>query len=236
MTIGKPGGCKSTANAKILYEMKRLGMDPILVSDRLLLEEAVVEDVRSSGAIRGDGAMEGSHSILFDGDKSPGRKVFEVTDGILLNRVHDAMVRLAGHHGDSRGMLFEYATGPDVINLPREGLFQSGKSLLGRFQKFPKQPDHNILVVEIDASLEERLRRNGRRIDGMRKETFLRYFPDGGELRDEGDKLRELGIQFVHIDNDHDDLSQFLIDIERVNETYVRLMRERPHGTHHERY
>lgn len=236
MTIGKPGGCKSTANAKILYEMKRLGFDPVPVSDRVLLETEVVEDTNVFGQMRGDGSLEGKHSILFDGNQPSGRKVFEVTDGVLLNKVHDNMVEMAGNHNDVRGVLFEYATGPDVMSLPREPLLQSGQNLIERFKKYPKETNHHILVVEVDASLEERMRRNGRRVDGMRPGTFLKYFPDGGELRDEGYKFDEMGIQFVRIDNDHDDLARFLGDIEKICETHVRTIYEHDQSSHRERY
>lgn len=221
MTIGKPGGCKSTANAKILYELQRLGKIPEIVSDRILLENAVVQDVQTSGIKREDGAMEGAHSILFDGNQPPGRKVFEVRDGLLLNEVHDYMVEIAGSHQSPSGLLLEYATGPDV-NFPDVPLLQSGTSLIERFYRLPASKDHHIHVVEIDASLDERLRRNGRRIDGMREETFLKYFPDGGELREKGNNLVQMGVAFTRIDNDHDDLARFLRDIENFSAEHIR--------------
>ena len=109
MAIGKPGGCKSTAIAQMLYAFARYGVTPELVSDRLLLESAVVEDTKN-GVRRPDGVIEGAHSILFDGTKPPGLKVFEVKDGTLLNRVHDFMVRYAGTHRNPHGVLLEFST------------------------------------------------------------------------------------------------------------------------------
>lgn len=220
MTIGKPGGCKSTANAKILYELRRLGLNPEIVSDRILLEDAVLHDVQISGRKREDGALECDHSILFDGNQPPGRKVFEVKDGFLLNDVHDHMVKLAGTHLNQQGLLLEYAIGPDV-DLPNIPLLQSGESLIERFQRYPPSREHHIHIVEINASLGERQRRNGRRIDGMRDETFLRYFPDGGELLNP-DALQQMGIDFTGVDNDHDDLARFLHDIETFSAGHIR--------------
>lgn len=220
MAIGKPGGCKSTAIAQILYAFARYGVTPELVSDRLLLEAAVVEDTKN-GIRRPDGAIEGTHSILFDGTKPPGLKVFEVKDGTLLNRVHDFMVAYAGTHRNPHGVLLEFATGPDVP-LPIEPLLQSGESFVERFRRNRILPDHHVVVTEIEASLGERRRRNGRRVDGMKEETFLKYFPDGGELRESGQRLSEFGVQFVWINNDHDDLSRFLRDTREFCDIHLR--------------
>lgn len=214
-TIGKPGGCKSTANAKILYELySRMGVYPQIVSDRLLLEEAVIRDILSNGIRRPDGSWEGEHSILFDANPPPGKKVFEVKDGTLLNRVHDEMIRLACMHDNPQGLLIEYAIGPDVQFGDREPLLQSGQSLIDRFAQTVRDEDHRVLVLEVDAGLDERLRRNGERVDGMKAETFRKFFPDGGELHGHEGTLSAMGVEYYFIDNDYNDLDRFLHEIE----------------------
>ena len=89
---------------------------------------------------------------------------------------------LAGTHIYQDGAIFEYATGPDVKTdgMP---LLQSSVELVRRFTDYPIALGQKVIVIEIGAGLEERLSRNDDRVDGMRKETILKYFPDGGELR-----------------------------------------------------
>lgn len=226
ITTGKPGGCKTTTNSRILYELKKVAwLDPALHSDRILLEEAVMKDVHYEdpsqhkyGEVRGRRGLIGKRSIMFDGDKQPGQKVVEVLDPEMLNEIHDEMVRLAVAHHREDGMLFEYATGNDVV---RDGkvLDQSGDSLVERFRRIFKtqKAENRILVVEVDASYNERMRRNRGRIDGIDQGTLDLFFQDGGELRESGyNKFRELGIQFHYINNDYNDLYRFTRELEEL--------------------
>lgn len=226
ITIGKPGGCKSTANAYILYDFQRTGLTPQFVSDRLLLEEAVVHDIMLSGKKNQDGSWEGDHGILFDGDKPPGRKVFQIKDSILLNRIHDQMIELSVTHHVPHGVIFEFATGADK-DLGEGGiLLQSGESIITRFRENPVRDERRVIVVEIDASLDERMRRNGERVDGMLPETFRAFFGDGGELRESGDTLRQFGVDYHWINNDYNDLGRFIRTLEEFRAEYIRPLLE----------
>ena len=107
-------------------------------------------------------------------------------------------------------------------------LLQSGESLVARFQRYEPTDNRKTVVLEIDANLEERLRRNGSRPDGMREDTFRAFFGDGGELRDAGYQLRELGVDFYPINNDFNDLARFIQVTEAFKDDYIRpLLQER---------
>ena len=56
----------------------------------------------------------------------------------------------------------------------------------------------------------------------MREDTFMKYFPDGGELREQGEVLEQMGVAFTRIDNDHDNLARFLRDIEDFSADHIR--------------
>ncbi len=237
VVTGKPGGCKSTTIAKFLYEFTKMGLPsghmPEYVSDRILLEQKVLVDVhwhepkhyrfRSE-----DGALLGDHSVLFDGNKPPGQRQFEVTDGLFLNEVHNAMVERMLFHQNPNGEIFEYATGPDKV-MGLSTLDQSGDALVARFARLLQERTkiNKVLLFEVDAGLEERTRRNGNRPDGMKEHTFRTFFGDGGELKYSGSaKLTPLGIDYIYIDNDHDNINRFLVDIELYTDTLIRPLAE----------
>jgi len=225
ITIGKPGGGKSTANGVIQKELRAaIGLNPATMSDRLLLEASVLEDVRFDPVKHEGhtekGPLEGQHSLLFDGNQPPGQRKFRVKDGIALNAIHREMIDAALTHQEFDGMVLEYAIGPDVP-LPDEPINQSGDRLMEWFAQAREKGSNNVLVIEVDAPAELRFTRNGGRVDGIESATLRDYWPDGGELRERGEQLKDLGGDYVYIDNNHSDFSRFLRDIETVCEQKV---------------
>lgn len=237
VVIGKPGGCKSTTVAKFQYEFSKIGLaaadKPDYVSDRLLLESAILEDVHWGHPELykyrpEDGALVGEHSVLLDGTKPSGQKKIHITDSSLLNAIHDEMAKQMLFHDNPRGEIFEYATGPEK-EMGDGILDQDGDGLVRRFRRLleGRQLANKVFIFEVDASLDERIRRNGERVDGMDNMTFRTYFGDGGELKLSGiPKFAELGVDFHYIDNDHHDIETFLRDVEEYNASLIRSLAE----------
>ena len=210
--LGNSGSGKTMAVSVLQKQFQSLDLEPEIVSDRILLERAIVKDT-DGGIVHPDGRVEGDHSFLIDGRLPEGRKKIHVKDGILLNTAHQEIITSAFAHNHEGGMIFEYALGPDVDFGDKEPLLQSGPSMVNWLQKQEQQPDRQIFLLEIKAGFEIRLARNTRlREDPLAEETFREYFPDGGEIYSQ-EKLIHLlgnrGFKYQMIDNNYWDGARF---------------------------
>ncbi len=228
LIIGKPGACKTTAHGSVLLECKKNGKNPQFESDRIRLEDRVVVDA-TGGTIKPDGSVVGAHSILFDGSKPPGRKVFQVTDGLLLNEEHDEMIRIATTHRNPDGVVLEYALGSDIHfpSAPDLPLLQSGESLFRRLERFPVVDNRALIILELEATFDRRMDRNKTRIDGMKPETVQMLFGDGCEFLPFAGRLTHPTITYYRIDNNNDDLHVLLEGLEGFHEQILRPTLER---------
>lgn len=222
MIVGKPGACKTTSTGSILLEANRNGFKPAYDSDRLRLEDRVVKDTKG-GWTDEKHNIHGPHSFLIDGNKPPGRKVFQVTDGTMLNQEHDEMTRLALTHRNREGMIFEVALGNDkhFLDAPDDPLLQSGESFLRRLSGFKVGHDRRLVILEINADKEYRLQRNGIRIDGMAEETIEAFFGDGCELEPHRSIL-PAGVIYHFIDNNPQGVENLMGHLE---DFHVQLLR-----------
>lgn len=206
MITGKAGSGKTTACQLVSELLGESGYIPEVFSDRLLLEDAVVDDT--------GGKTEGRHSIMLDGSKPRGQKKFRAKTGVLINRILDGMVSRAVTNTEGV-MVFECALGGD-FELPEEPLLLSGEQMLRRFQEHGDKVVSQVMVVEIETEFSKRRERNLIRDDGMEDQTFIDYFPDGGELGRELASQLPGGISFIRIENNHSDLELFLGEVRNV--------------------
>ncbi|MDO8451390.1 MAG: hypothetical protein Q7S76_00805 [bacterium] len=201
--IGKPGSGKSVM---VWYLNGLLDQDGIAVthhSDRLGLEEAVLEDTKSAKKLP-DGSKLGIHSKLI-ADGPPGHRKVHVLDGTILNRVHEEMIASLVKRKKETGVaLVEYAIGPDIdFGSGKEKLLQSAHHLVSHLEKY--HVTTSVFVVDVEAGLAVRGERQEKRPDAMAEETFRAYFPDGGEIGKKEEKiLRGHYYRFRNREEDHD--------------------------------
>ena len=222
LIVGKPGACKTTSSGSILREAQQNGFRPLFDSDRIRLENRVMQDTEH-GKLMHDQTIVGKHSILIDGTKPPGRKVFQVTDGILLNEEHDKMVRIAMTHKNNEGVILEYALGNDTHfqAAPDHPLLQSGESLVRRLSQFRVGEDRRVVVLEVEAGFGVRIERNGVRFDGMNPDTIDAFFRDGCELQDYKNRLPK-GVTYHYIDNNPDGVDELVRKLEKFHTEVLR--------------
>jgi len=213
MVVGNSGSGKSET-AKCFAELTiKEGFTPEFISDRILLEEAVIKDTQEGRLIDfgEEQVLEGNHSILIDGRGPWGEKKVHVRDGTLLNKIHWEMIEQACQPCEPEVVrIFEYATGP-VINFGEglEPLEQDGKSLARELNN-RRVAEHPLVICGVDSEYPYRLARNEQRSDGLDKETFKLYFPDGGELGREGASLLPRGVVYCWIPNNNNEGSDRL--------------------------
>jgi hypothetical protein len=216
--IGKPGSGKTEM---VRFQTSLLTADGFVVdtlSDRLWLEEAVLLDTKDGSVEPETGIRIGPHSKLLK-DGAAGHRKIHVLDGILLNRVHDAMVEYINERRQPGTIVIaEYAIGPDISFGPeKEPLLQSCTQMIERFKRYLVK-DH-VLVIDVEAPVVARTVRESLRPDAMDPETFRIYFPDGGEMTDDGVSL--LGPHYLRIENGHSDFERFHRE---ATETYQRFV------------
>lgn len=219
MVVGKAASGKSTLIERVVGMIENEGNQVQVVSDRVLLERAVLEDV--GGTSDENGWLHGEHSILIDGDRPEGSRQFRVKDGVLLNGAHESMVKgFLNGRGQEGITIYEYALGPDA-GFPEEDLLQSGESLIAMMREFNVSDKRPRLVVEVEANSGVRGERNRRREDALDDETFGMFFPDGGELGLLGGQLPE-SVSYTLIENNGSDPEVYARDIEGWFEKRVR--------------
>lgn len=140
--------------------------------DRQLLIEAVLQDTKDAIADK-NGHKKGQHSILLDG--TLGNEQVHVTDGVLLNQVHQKMAEMAVGHNHGV-LLMEWAIGQNALFREKEPLRQDAGAFVGFL--FQAKGDNQILVLELQTPFEKRLERNKKRPDPLADETFQAYFAD----------------------------------------------------------
>lgn len=178
IVTGKFGAGKSTFVDNLTEQLMSLSLEFELVSDRLLVEEKILTDIKR-GIKLGDGSIMGKHSVLVE-DGAPGKRKFQVRDGVLLNYVHDEMIKSLQQRQDGL-LLMEYAIGQRAFfDEGREPLLQSGKDLLTLLEHY-KVVDQ-VVIIEIESSLTNRAEFNSRREDSVPDEAFRRFAQDGGEF------------------------------------------------------
>lgn len=217
IVIGKPGSGKSVM---IWYLHSLLNEDNYRVvhwSDRLSLEKSVLQDTRNADSDK-FGIRTGSHSKLI-ADGPPGMRKVHVTDGKLLNDIHSDYIKRISAARNKSVYLIEYATGP-VINFgPRKiPLYQDGKYLVRNLKK--NHILNSVYILDIEAKLEIRQKREARRADAMDPLTFRSYFPDGGEItRAAAKKLGKFYYRFVNHTEDYDG---YFSEARHIYDTLIR--------------
>ncbi|MCL4360628.1 hypothetical protein M1555_05265 [Patescibacteria group bacterium] len=183
------------------------------VSDRTWLEQAVLLDVAYRGQVIGSEGLRGNHSILLN-DGPAGHRQFRVTDGRLLNEVHEQMIAYVGNQQrEGAVVIVEYATGPVAEFGPgKERLLQDGSSLLGGIHE--TRAGGRLFLLDVEAPLEIRALRNSGRPDGLDDETFRRYFQDGGEV--DALEAQAHGIFFHRLENGYHDPVRFAREVETI--------------------
>lgn len=194
------------------------GFHVAFLSDRIGLEEGTLKDVRGV-KVGADGAKVGKHSKLI-ADGPPGHRKVHVLDGIILNRVHEDMVRQVTHNKKRKTVTIgEYAIGPNIDFGPKkETLEQSTHALVSLIKKYKAQK--SLFILDIEASLASREYRQSKRPDSMAEETFRAYFPDGGEMsKEDAKQLGSYYYRFINKDEDHDG---YYSEARHVYEKYIR--------------
>jgi nucleoside-triphosphatase THEP1 len=218
VVIGKPGSGKTEMVRHLGSFLTADGFVVDQLSDRIGLEEAVLEDTRD-GYYDQEGRKFGSHSMLIADGLSGHRKV-HVLDGYLLNRVHERMVTyIVRDREPNVVILAEYAIGPDVtFEEGREPLLQSAKHLVRHLIRSDVHSE--VSVVDVEAILPVRAAREARRPDAMEPETFRAYFGDGGEMVPVD--AAGLGDRYHFFANGSDNLGEFFVE---ANSLYREVLR-----------
>lgn len=194
------------------------GIPVSYLSDRIGLEEAVLTDTKRV-PLSADGSRVGKHSKLI-ADGPPGHRKVHVLDGVLLNQVHEDMVRaVKSKPAGNNVLLVEYAIGPDIKFRPgKQPLLQSAHHFVERVRKYRAKT--NIFVVDVEAPMLIRERREAQRPDAMAPETFRAYFPDGGEMIS-ADKnyLKRRYYQFKNFDEGHEG---YYSEVRYIYESMIR--------------
>ncbi len=205
IVTGKPAAGKS----KMVNHMKDFfaedGIRVAHIADRTRIEDAVLLDVVES-PVNDDGSRVGQYSkLLFDG--GPERRKFDLLDGYLLNTVHEGMIRDAAvARSSSQITLMEYAIGPVLdYGQDKPPLLQTAEHLV----KAVRANDilDTTLIIEVDANMEVRGRRNAQRPDFLLPEIFKVFAPDGGEV--DYQTAQELGNHYVKFLNEEDDSERY---------------------------
>lgn len=174
-------------------------------SDRLRFEEEVLQDaVRNGKYDEKQNIYIGAHSYLTK-DGLPGYRHFRMRDGDLANKAHEKMIADIASSPDGILRLVEFAMGPNVDKFEgekRTAFFQDGKYLLNLLEKYHLLDQ--VLVIELVAPIDIRLKRQMRRDDSTDMEAFRAFAPDGGELYPYAEKLRNHYIRFNNVFDDHD--------------------------------
>lgn len=211
--IGNSGSGKTEMASLQSSFLNSDGFSPLVISDRIWLEEAVISDVGYQVQIVGPEGLLGPHSKML-ADGPPGHRKVHVLDGYLLNRVHEQMVLYVKEKRNKNEIIVaEYATGPDIqFGDGLEPLLQSGQDLLERLER--NEVEDKIFLIGVEAPLSVRSARNAARSDGLDEKTFALYFRDGGELP--GDVAKALGIHFHLFDNGYHDPARFLREAQQI--------------------
>lgn len=176
-------------------------------SDRLRFEEGVLEDAVEHGIYDPQQSIHiGEHSYLTK-DGLPGYRHFRVRDGVIPNSAHEKMIADIALQPDGQLRLVEFAMGPNIDEFEgqkRTTFYQDGEYLLELVEKYGLL--NRVLVIELVAPLETRLKRQIGRDDSTDMEAFCAFAPDGGELYPHAEKL---GDGYVRFDNAFDDDEMF---------------------------
>jgi dephospho-CoA kinase len=217
LIIGNAGSGKS---AIVWYLGSLLDEDGIkirYVSDRLGLEKGVIEDTRNARP-DSQGVRIGSHS-KFIADGPPGFKKVHVLDGVILNNVHENMIKDLTKKGRDTFVLLEYAIGPDIMfGKNKKPLLQSITHVVRMLKT-----NHlmgSVFVIDVDAPYSVREKRELKRRDAMAAETFHSYFPDGGQMTKSDQKL--LGDYCVRFYNTDEDYEWCFSEIKYRYEQFIR--------------
>lgn len=217
LIIGNAGSGKS---AIVWYLGSLLDEDHVethYVSDRIGLEEAIVRDTRNVRP-RKDGVRVGKHS-KFIADGPPGFKKVHVLDGVLLNTVHEKMIKDLTKKKRDSFVLLEYAVGPDIsFGEKKIPLLQSVTHVVRMLKRY--HLIHSVFVIDVDAPYEVREKRELKRRDAMAAETFHSYFPDGGQMTKDDEKI--LGNHFVRFTNTDEDYEWCFSEIKYRYEQFIR--------------
>lgn len=172
-------------------------------SDRLRFEEGVLQDAVERGKLDPQQSIHvGEHSYLTK-DGPPGYRHFRVRDGVIPNSAHEKMIADIALQPNGQLRLVEFAMGPNIDEFEgqkRTTFYQDGKYLLELVEKYGLL--NRVLVIELVAPLETRLKRQIERDDSTDMEAFCAFAPDGGELYPHAEKLGDGYIRFDNAIND----------------------------------
>lgn len=220
IVAGNAGAGKTVVVNWLMGKIAERGVELEFMSDRLLLEEAVLRDVE--GGLVDEEGQRGAHSILVDGNRNPGSRVVHVTDGYLLNEVHDLMAREALNHGVGV-MVQEVAIGRNNDGFETgPPLLHDGESLLSRLANGGGESTNLVVIVELEAGVKARFERNLARGDEIEEKTFRAYFEDAVPIVELDPGLIPEGVTYIHIDNGHSDIEALWGEMESVWEGQLR--------------
>jgi hypothetical protein len=141
----------------------------------------------------------------------PGQIQFTMNDGFALQIVREEMVQhMKNHLQSGEGILLaEVAVGPNVKRTEDDCgiLFQTTEHLIGLMEAANISAEGKVHFIQLNADMETRLERQGKREDPTAREAFTRFAGSGGELvRYTGDsqltqRLENLGCRVSLIEN-----------------------------------
>lgn len=202
------GNWASGKSELVQYYQQLLALHDIPVttdSDRIRFEDEVLQDAVKHGTYdTKQNIYIGSHSYLTK-DGLPGYRHFRVRDGVLPNLAHEKMIADIASSSDGLLRLVEFAMGPNVDTFEgekRTTFFQDGKYLLELLEKYNLLD--RVLIVELVAPIDIRLKRQMRRDDSTDMEAFRAFAPDGGELYPYAEKLGHHYVRFNNVFDNHE--------------------------------
>lgn len=219
--IGNSGSGKTVFSKHISELLRSDGFQVNYFSDKLGLEEKLLEEVRYS-PVQPDGSRIGKHGILV-ADGLPGKRKVQILDGSLLNGVHEDMI--ASLAKDDLPVntvnIIEYATGKELeFGEGKEPWLQSPQNFIERLRSngiLDKQ--NGLMVIEIKAPLKLREQWHIAKPDAFDLEFYRRSYPDGISLSDEDVSL----ITNYHcFDNTRDDINEFNVKTHQIYMDFIR--------------
>jgi|SRR3989344_922965 len=182
LIAGPWASAKTTFAEFCMEQLQGDGYTPVFGSDRLLFEQGVIAQITQWDSDRQSGS--GPHGVLTKLDE-PGKMWFQITDGTIANREHEAMIReIAQPLPPKYIRVIEYAIGPDIYILnasPMDPPFlQNGLHLLEGLHRY--NVANKVTVIELLATYDKRLKRQPSRDQKTNQQAFLDFAGEGGEL------------------------------------------------------
>ncbi len=217
LIMGNGGAGKSIMVWYLSSLLVESGYEIHYASDRLGLEEGVMRDTKYARRLP-DGSKIGKHSKLI-ADGPPGHKKVHVLDGSILNTVHNDMIAAIGRKKDSRVLLIEYATGPEIqFGKGKEPLRQTADELVGLVKKHGIR--ERLFAIDIHVPVAIRQVRQSHRPDAMAAETFHAYFGDGGKISAQARNY--LGDRYYLLRNTEEDNEAYYSEVRYLYEAQIR--------------